>query len=173
MSTKDGPGGEILNEVKWDRLADFDRTDPVFGRETLDIPEGLAPIVGMPGDSQDGWSYSFSDITFENESHVLSYDKFSIRSFRSFVGGNDTHYDKLYFEPEALFPIGSMTGETYKYMQSLDTYLSAQGGLDDLISEPVVFQDNVDGGVGFFGIINVTVQVVRFKDIFIGSDIYY
>lgn len=165
---KDGKGGDVRECLLTERFALVSADNPVFDNDDFQLPSGL-------GGTAYNWydlSISFSDRLFVDDSCVLTYESVRLRRFRSFHGASGYHYDEAYVEPSVLLPVGTMSEEVYKYMTKMDNLRIHTGKVQNMLSEPLILPDNIQGGVGFFGIINVSSLVIRFKDIFIASDIY-
>lgn len=167
METCDGPDGETIRSGIVNKIAWFDTDNPVYGHETLDIPNELARNIGAPQDLGYSWSFTFSDHSFEDGSMELEYRDVRQRDIMV-TGAVDHHYDELRLRQTALLPVGTINKTTYQYAQDLDIYRSASAE-----AEPVIFPDNVEGGIGYVGIITVTTLPVRLDDYVVWYDVYY
>ena len=167
METCDGPDGETVRSGIVNTIAWFDIENPVYGHETLDIPNELSRNIGAPLDLGYSWSFTFSDHSFEDGSIELEYKDVQPRKIMV-DGAGDHHYDELRLRQTALLPVGTINKTTYQYAQDLDIYRSASAD-----AEPVIFPDNVEGGIGYVGIITVNNLPVRLDDYVVWRDVYY
>lgn len=171
LRMKDGKDGETKESFSCDSVSTVISDNAVFGRADIDLPSGMSSWIDLPYDLKDNWSFSFSDRLFRNDSWVLSYEPISTRTAARYDWTHGYHYDEAYMGIRVLFPIGSMSKEVYHYLQAVDTHQSLSYSKDDFISEPVIIPDNIQDGIGFFGIVNVTSVEVDLPDYFFGYDL--
>lgn len=163
---KEGESGQVKKTVQADSIAWFYREDPVFANDMMDIPESLRSELSLPHGRGDNWSFTFSDLTFLDGSKTMEWEDFSQRSF--IINDNSSpeqvHFDEAWVECTVVFPVGSMNEDVFSYLREVDSYMS-QGYISSYsFSEPVVFHDNVEGGIGFVGVIAVSTLNVKLKD---------
>lgn len=168
--TKDGPDGEIMFvSARKDTVAWFDRTSSLFAYPDLGLPEEMMDILGIPYQINDEISYAFTNSNFKGMDQTLGYD-FSDRVFCRVKTG--LYYDRLYVEPTAIFRLGTMDDVTYHYLNCIDKmhyWANANGGM---FGEPLILPENIEDGIGFFGLVSTSSQQIHLPQVSVREDIW-
>lgn len=134
----------------------LDESDPLFKNSPLQLPEGM-PL----SEAALNQSHVFTDDLFSGGEYTLHF------SFadHSFIFNGHSGYERVV--PELIIRMASISKETYQYCLSSNS-LNIISGFGSF-TEPVVFQENVTGGIGNFGIYSVAEKHIFTKECIIDS----
>ena len=134
----------------------LDESDPLFNNSPLRLPEGI-PL----SETAMNRSHVFTDYLFNGGEYALHF------SFNDhvFIFNGHSGYERVV--PELIIRMASISKETYLYCSSSNS-LNEVSGFGSF-SEPVVFPDNVTGGIGNFGIYSIAEKHIITKEFITSS----
>lgn len=119
----------------------------IFEDSGFELPSDLTGELGLPNSIFNS-SFIFSDKLFKNKEYTLPFEEF-IQSHHLTYPDNQKDFD--YLDGEMIFKIGTITKDYYLYQCSVHAFLGSSG----LFTEPVAIKNNIKGGIGYFGIMNI------------------
>lgn len=161
LNTKDGADGPVMYSSSIDTLRWFRLDADVFKEPDLGIPKELCDMLEIPYKVSERSSFVFSNASFQGGDAFLPFDICS-RDFMDFK--SDMYYHELFIEPTICFRLGTMDEEVYHYFNSLDKILYWANTSGGLFNEPIILRNNIDGGVGFFGLVSTSTYTIRIPD---------
>ena len=139
-----------------------DDEDPVFKSIPVHFPQALSEDLPFLQGSYSNFTHVFSDEMFPDAEHVFLFDIRSVYSASFFPSEME---DVIYYDfhlpggtvfnqvkPYVEVSVSALGEKEYDYMLAYNAFYSS--GADPL-AEPVILPDNVEGGMGFFGVESV------------------